>query len=316
MDIIDDLNRFPRDLKYPVMAIGVFDGVHRGHQTILERLVERAREKQGVSIVLTFFPHPQKVISPADAPPLLQTLEQKERMLEQLAVDILVRLPFTRRLSLYSPETFAHRILHNHGIREIHVGSNFRFGHRRTGDFETLKGLGREFKFDVYEIEQVRFRTGRISSTFIRHTLQLGRVALAKRLLGRPYQILGTVVRGTGQGRPLGFPTANLGPDNELIPANGVYATRTYLNSEEYVSVTNVGHRPTLHQESGSRPVVETHLLDFDENVYGQAMKLNFCLRLRAEKKFQGVEQLKKQIEKDTRETRKYWARIQKILKE
>ena len=316
MDIIDDLNCFPRDLTYPVMAIGVFDGVHRGHQRILKRLVERAHEKQGVSIVLTFFPHPQKVISPVDAPPLLQTLEQKERMIEQLAVDILVRLPFTRRLSLYSPELFANRILRNHGIQEIHVGSDFRFGHRRTGDLEMLRALGRELEFEVYKIEPVRFRNGRISSTHIRNTVQLGRVALVMRLLGRPYQILGTVVRGTGQGGLLGFPTANLDSDNELLPANGVYATRTYVNGEECASVTNIGHRPTLHQESDPTPVVESHLLDFDENLYGQTMKLDFCLRLRAEKKFQDVEQLKKQIEKDVRKARKYWARSQSILKE
>lgn len=306
----------PVELAYPVMSIGIFDGVHRGHQKILKRLVERAGEKQGVAVVLTFFPHPRKVISSVDAPPLLQTWEQKEKLLDGLAVDILVRLPFTRNLSLCSPEEFSRKILGGRGIEEIHVGSNFRFGHRRTGNVGTLKALGRELGFDVYEIGPVQFREDRISSTSIRKALQLGKVELVKRLLGRPYQVLGTVIRGAGQGGPLGFRTANLDTENELVPAEGVYATRTYLNGQEYASVTNIGYRPTLHRKSSSEPVVETHLLDFTDKVYGQHVKLDFYLRLRAEKKFRNVEQLKQQIKKDIRETREYWVRIQKIAKE
>ncbi|MFQ5928216.1 MAG: bifunctional riboflavin kinase/FAD synthetase [Acidobacteriota bacterium] len=316
MRIIDNLTQFPQLLNYPIVAIGVFDGLHRGHQIILQRLVERARQKQGTSVLLTFFPHPQKVISPGDAPPLLQTEAQKERMLEELDVDIMVRLPFTRKLSLYTPAQFAREVLHNHGIREIHVGSNFRFGHQRSGDLQTLKSLGQEFQFEVHEIRPVYFRDNRISSTSIRSLLRDGRVALARRLLGRPYQISGIVVRGSEKGIQLGFPTANLDPENELIPAPGVYASRAHLNGELFPSVTNVGYRPTLYQKSNSRPVIETHLLDFDENVYGKPMKLEFCLRLRAEKKFENVRDLRKQIGRDVQETRKYAARLAKILKE
>ena len=313
MQIVDDLAQFSPSLSYPVMTIGVFDGVHRGHQVILQQLVKRAQEKEGTSILLTFTPHPQKIISPDNAPPLLQTELQKNRILEELHLDMIVCLPFTRELSLLTPSEFARQILQNHGIREIHVGSNFRFGHRRSGDIESLKSLGPEFHFEVYEFKPVDFRGTRISSSYIRNLLREGRVALAKRLLGRPYQIQGTVVRGSGKGMELGFPTANLDPQNELIPANGVYATRAHLNGKTYPSVTNVGVRPTLHERAQGCPVVEPHLLDFKENVYGKSMKLDFCFRLRAEKKFKGVDELQKQIGKDVEGTRKYLQRIKGI---
>ncbi len=312
MQIVADLAHFPQSLNYPVMTIGVFDGVHRGHQVILRQVVKRAQEKEGTSILLTFTPHPQKIISPDSAPPLLQTELQKNRILEELHLDMIVCLPFTRKLSLLTPEEFAHQILHNHGIREIHVGNNFRFGHRRSGDIETLKSLGPEFQFGVYEIEPVYFRGTRVSSSYIRNSLREGRVALAKRLLGRPYQIQGAVVRGSGKGMELGFPTANLDLQNELVPTNGVYATLAHLNGKTYPSVTNVGVRPTLHERADS-PVVEPHLLDFRENVYGKSMKLDFCFRLRSEKKFKGVDELQKQIGKDVEETRKYLKRIKGI---
>ncbi len=310
MRIVDDLASFPPSLNFPVMTIGVFDGVHRGHQVILRQVVKRALEREGTSILLTFTPHPQKIISPNDAPPLLQTEHQKHGILEELNLDMIVCLPFTRKLSLLTPAEFAHQILHNHGIREIHVGSNFHFGHRRSGDIETLKSLGPEFRFGVYEIEPVYFRGTRISSSYIRDSLREGRVALARRLLERPYQIQGTVVRGSGKGMELGFPTANLDSENELIPANGVYATLAHLNGKTYPSVTNVGVRPTLHERTQGSPVVEPHLLDFKEDIYVKWMKLDFFFRLRAEKKFTGVDELKKQIARDIEVTRKYLRRI------
>lgn len=316
MRVIEDLSQFPKPLSYPVMAIGVFDGVHRGHQAILKSLLERTREKKGTSVLLTFSPHPQKIISSGDAPPLLQTQEQKEELLRKLKIDILVRLPFTRSLSLYTPEQFALKILYNHGIREIFVGSNFRFGHRRSGDVAMLRSMGEKFGFEVHEINPVYFRGTRISSTLVRKLLREGRVSLAKRMLNRPYQIQGIVVRGAGKGIQLGFPTANLEVENELIPANGVYAGRVEIDGKVFPSVTNIGHRPTLHQRAGERPVVETHLLDFREDVYGRPIKLELCLRLRPEKKFSGPAELRKQIERDIKKTRKYRTRICRILEE
>ena len=314
MQIIEDLTRFPTSLSYPVMTIGVFDGVHLGHQLILQRLTERAKKKNGTSVLLTFTPHPQKIISPAQAPLLLQTRHQKEKILETLDVDIMLRLPFTRRLSLYSPSEFALQILHNLGIREIHVGSNFRFGHRRSGDIAALTSLGTEYRFQVHEIAPVHHRGTRISSSNIRSLLAAGNATLARHLLGRPYQVEGIVVRGSGKGAQLAFPTANLGLENELIAATGVYVTRAHLNGKTYMAVTNIGNRPTICEQSTDKPVVEPHLLDFKENIYGKRMKLDLCFRLRAEKKFDSVEELKRQIGKDVERTRRYIKKLTELL--
>ena len=269
MLIIEDFGQLPEHLQYPVLTIGVFDGVHLGHQAILRRVIERAQEKDGSSLLLTFVPHPQKVISSTDAPLLLQSDEQKQRILQQFRIDIMIKVPFTRKISLYSPEQFARDVLYNHGVREIYVGGNFRFGHRRSGDFATLKALGRKFRFAVHKIQPVQFRTVPVSSTRIRQLLKQGDVSLAKRLIGRPYQLHGTVVRGSRKGVALGFPTANLDPENELIPAVGVYASRAHVDANPYVSVTNVGYRPTLHQDYDQGPVVETHLLNFEGSFTG-----------------------------------------------
>ena len=314
MQIIEDLAEFPPSLSYPVMSIGVFDGVHLGHQLILQRLTERAKRMEGTSVILTFTPHPQKIISPARAPLLLQTRQQKEKILEGLEVDIMLRLPFTRRLSLYSPPEFARQVLHDHGIREIHVGSNFRFGHQRSGDIGTLTSLGEEYRFQVHEIDPVYHGETRISSSYIRSLLAAGGVALARHLLGRPYQVEGIVVRGSGKGAQLSFPTANLELENELVPASGVYITRAHLNGKTYSAVTNIGIRPTLSDQTTDKPVVEPHLLDFEENIYGKHMKLDLCFRLRAEKKFDGVEELKRQIGKDVTRTRRYMKKLTEIL--
>ncbi len=309
MKIIDHPDQLGR-LPHPLMAIGVFDGIHLGHQAVLRSLVKRSRESQGTSILLTFHPHPQKVISPPDAPLLLLTFRQKEEMLAQLDIDIIVRLPFTRELSLRTPEQFAQTILRGYGIREIHVGTNFRFGRDRCGDFQMLRSLGGKFQFQVYETEPVCFRNLPVSSTRIRTLLREGRVSLARRLLNRRYQIRGTVVRGARRGVEIGFPTANVEPENELIPANGVYAGQAHVNGVTYTSVTNIGYRPTLHEHGCGRPVVETHLLGFEGTLYGKLLIIDFCLRLRPEKKFDSALSLRKQIERDVGVTRKYLAKV------
>ncbi len=316
MLVVDGLDQLPPALDYPVMAIGVFDGIHAGHQVVLQRLVDRARSQGGISLLLTFAPHPQKVISPSDAPCLLQTRGQKVEFLEQFAIDVMIQLPFTRRLSLYTPEQFAHHILSNCGIREIYVGKTFRFGHGRAGDFGRLGKLGERYGFRVFPLEPVCFRNLPISSTRIRNLLGEGRVALAKRLLNRAYSIQGTVVRGSAKGRELGFPTANLETKNELIPANGVYFTRAWFNRKAHLSVTNIGFRPTLYESSGQKLVMETHLPDFQENLYGKSIRLDFCLRIREEKRFDGLEALKLRIGKDILGARSYARRAFPFLVE
>ncbi len=313
MQIIDDLNHLPPGLPYPVATIGVFDGLHLGHQAIVRRVVQRAREVGGTGILLTFSPHPQKIISPADAPSLLQLPVQKHRLLRELGLDILVRFPFSRQVSRFSPKRFVRDVLGSRGVKEIHVGSNFRFGYGRAGDFKTLESLGRKFGFEVFAIDSVRFRGQRVSSTVVRKLLGQGRVALCRRLLNRPYQILGTVVRGSGRGADLGFPTANLQPASELIPATGVYVTRATVNGAVFVGATNVGYRPTLG-EPADKPVVETYLLDADCDVYGEFMALDFWCRLRSERRFSNLDALKRQLGSDVRLARKYGIKADSVL--
>ncbi len=313
MQIIDDLKKLPPRLPYPVATIGVFDGLHLGHQAIVKRVVERAREMNGTGILLTFSPHPQKIISPADAPSLLQLPVQKHRLLREMDLDILVRFPFSRQVSRFSPERFVRDVLGSHGMKEIHVGSNFRFGYGRAGDFMTLESLGRKFGFDVYSIDSVRFRGQRVSSTVVRKLLGQGRVALCRRLLDRPYQILGTVVRGSGRGADLGYPTANLQPASELIPATGVYVTRATVNGAVFVGATNIGYRPTLG-EPADKPLVETYLLDADCDLYGEFMTLDFWYRLRAERRFSNLAALRRRVGCDVRMARKYGMKSDSVL--
>ena len=259
----------------------------------------------GTAVLLTFTPHPQKVISPMNAPPLLQMPHQKECILSELGIDVLVRVPFSRPLSRFSPEKFVRDVLVAYGIREIYVGNNFRFGYKRAGSYETLVSLGQKLRFGVHSVDPVCFRGKRVSSTAIRDLLSHGRVALCRRLLNRPYQILGTVVRGAGKGTDLGFPTANIQPTSELVPANGVYVTIASVDGVAVIGATNIGCRPTLG-ESRIEPVVETHLLDVDYDLYGKSIELDFWVRLRQERCFQSVNELKVQVGRDLGLTRKY----------
>lgn len=314
MEIYSGVEHLPTPLPFPVAAIGVFDGLHVGHQMVIRALVERARKNQGIAMLLTFTPHPQKIIASSQAPPLLQTSEQKREILQDLGVDILLKLPFTRRLSLYSPEKFALEILVESGIAEVHVGRNFRFGHRRSGDFSTLERLGAKLGFRVFGFPQVTFRGERISSTRIRKLLGQGRVELAARLLGRPYEVCGTVVRGAGQGRRLGFPTANLKIENELSPAGGVYATRLAFEGRKHCAATNIGLRPTLTGDRAAAQTIESHVLDFEGDLYGKFVRLEFCLKLRDERRFQSPEELALQVSRDLERVRRYETRREEAV--
>lgn len=315
MLLVESLKGIPTSLNYPVIAIGVFDGVHRGHQQIIRKMVARTHERNGTAILLSFFPHPQKVIASGDAPALLQTFQQRAELLEELGIDILLRLPFTRRLSLSTPEEFVKDVLLPTGVVEVHVGGNFRFGHRRAGGLETLAALGSTYGFEVHHTEPIYFRGRRVSSTRVRNLIKEGRVSLAKRLLGRPYEVRGNVVRGARKGEGLGFPTANLKTENELLPATGVYVTRVHTGEYTYLGATNVGFRPTVHGYVASEPTIETHLFDFSGNLYGQEMTVEFCFRLRDEKKFDGLESLIRQVQVDIHRCGRYLERIKPLLK-
>jgi riboflavin kinase/FMN adenylyltransferase len=284
-------------LPSPVATIGNFDGVHRGHLRILETVVSRAQALSGTAVVVTFHPHPQKVLHPDSAPRLICTRTQKLRLLEEAGMDALLEIPFTREFSGISPATFVAQFLAGGlGAQEIHIGRNFRFGRDREGDFAALEEIGRRHGIQIEAVAGVRHDGERISSSRVRQALAGGAIRLATEMLGREPELEGKVVHGDGRGRVLGFPTANLEIENELIPLTGVYATRLAVKGSWLPSVTNIGSRPTF---PGATPAIETHVLGFSEDIYGESVRLRLVERLRDEMRFKGVEELKARIASD-----------------
>ncbi len=285
------------------VTVGNFDGVHRGHQTLVAQAVARARESGGEAVVLTFEPHPARVLRPERAPAALSTLDQKEELLDGLGVDRLAVLPFDREVAALSPEDFARDVLAGAlGARHVVVGASFRFGRRREGDAHRLAELGRALGFSVSALPPVLERGGPVSSSRVREELARGDLRAARDLLGRPYFVDASVVRGDGRGRTLGVPTANLEPENEVLPARGVYAGRCRTPGGGFhAAVVNLGERPTF---GGGRVTVEAHLLDFDGDLYGARVRLEFHARLRDEERFAGTEALVARIREDVERAR------------
>jgi riboflavin kinase/FMN adenylyltransferase len=288
-----------------VVTVGNFDGVHRGHQALVKAAVDGAQAAGGVSVVLSFDPHPSRVLSPDRAPEALVTVDQKEELLAGLGVDRLVLLPFTVELSSRTPADFAQTVLGRAlGARRVVVGTNFRFGRGRSGDVALLKHLGRELGFDVLAVEPVFHEGAPISSTRIREALARGAVGAARDLLGRPFFVDGDVVHGEGRGRTIGIPTANLALRNETLPRPGVYAAtcRILPAGGPRAAVVNLGRRPTF---GGGETTLEAHLLDFDRDLYGASLRVEFRERLRDEKRFDGPEALVRQIRDDIEAARR-----------
>lgn len=282
-----------------VLAIGNFDGIHLGHQAILRQAVSRAGQTHGVATALTFEPPPLKVLRPESAPKRLSTNAQRTEWFRFVGLESAVVLPFTVELSKLSPADFVDRILTGDLlVRAVLVGENFRFGHRQGGDVALLRELGKRAGFEVITIPPVVYRGEIVSSTVIRREIAEGDVTHAGRLLGRPFVLTGEVVSGTGTGRKTTVPTLNLQPEQELLPARGVYITRTVLDggTRSYRSVTNIGTRPTF---SGSSLTVETHLLETPGELEARRMEIRFWKRLRDEKKFARPEELRAQIGRD-----------------
>jgi riboflavin kinase/FMN adenylyltransferase len=292
-----------------VASIGNFDGVHLGHRRILEAVVARAREVGRPSLAITFEPHPLTVLRPDQAPPRLQTLRQKEEAIEATGVESLLVIPFTRDFSLTEPEDFVREFLCGRlAIAELLLGGHFAFGRGKRGDLALLQRLGSGCRFTAEGVEEVFFEGAPISSTRIRDAIGEGKVARAAAMLGREYEIVGIVARGDGRGREIGFPTINVAPENELHPANGVYLTRIDIHSfgDRFDSVTNVGRRPTLYEDYAT--TIETHVLDFTAEVYGDRVRLFFHDRLREEIRFPSVAALSEQIGRDVDAARAYFA--------
>ena len=296
-----------------VVAIGNFDGVHLGHRRLLEYCIGLARESGAVATAVTFEPPPLKVLRPESAPPRISTNEQRMKWFEELGLEASVVLPFTTELARMEPEDFVDEILVRQlEVRAVVVGDNFRFGHRHAGDVKFLRELGMRNGFDVIVHEPVVLDGEIVSSTLIRKLIGEGRVTRAARMLGRAFVLTGEVVTGTGTGRKFTFPTLNLRAEQELLPAKGVYITRTVLDGEarSHRSVTNVGMRPTFN---GTGLTVETHLLDYSVDFSPKRIEVRFWKRLREEKKFSGPEELKAQIAKDIDGANGFFSRLRRV---
>jgi riboflavin kinase/FMN adenylyltransferase len=298
-----DIIHFPDDPRpprwsHPVLALGNFDGVHRGHRKILDRLMRVAGERNATAVVMTFDPHPPRIVRPDKAPPLLMTKAQKLEALRAAGVQGAAIVRFTPELSRWDPEMFVRIVMVDWlGVGEVWVGANFLFGHDRAGNFTLLRALGARYGFKAEKIDPVRYKDFVVSSTRIRRLVAEGRVDEAGALLGHQYFIDGIVVTGDARGRTIGFPTANLCTENELLPPNGVYATTATIGGVVWPSVTNVGVRPTV--DDSGRVLVETHILGFDADLYGAPLRVGFVQRLRDERAFESLDLLKAQIAAD-----------------
>lgn len=300
-----------------VATIGNFDGVHRGQRVILDRAVARAQELGVPAVVVTFDPHPLSVLAPERAPIPLTTPKQKEALLEEAGITEMIVIRFTPEFSRVPARAFVKDFLHDKlGLQEIYVGAGFVFGQGREGNLELLRGMGEELDFSAHGVEEVMHGGERISSTRIRRTLAEGKVAEAVELLGRPYSISGVIARGDRMGQKLGWPTINVVPDNKLLPTDGVYVCRVFFPNypATFDCVTNIGTRPTVYENY--QRVVESHVLDFKANVYGQRVDLHFHKRLREEKIFPTVMDLSAQIGRDVEATREYFANRRRVEQE
>jgi riboflavin kinase/FMN adenylyltransferase len=302
------LDNLPEDIKNPVVTIGNFDGVHWAHQAIFKKVIERAKDRNGTSVVITFEPHPIKVMSPDKARPLITLLEQKRELVINQGIDIFLLIRFTREFAAIPARDFVKDILVGKlGIKEIVVGYDYAFGHRREGNIKLLKELGQQFNFEVHQVSPVYVRKSLVSSTSIRNLIMDGRVSEAKQLLGRNYQIRGEIIRGKDRGGPLlGCPTANLRLVDELIPKEGVYVVTVDLDGKIYQGLTNIGYNPTFKDKTLS---VETHILDLSADILGKKIKINFLCRLRDEKTFASVKELSKQISRDIEQAREFFSK-------
>src|SRR5579871_5435969 len=312
MRIFRSLEEVPPEFGPTIVSVGNFDGIHCGHQRVLQEIVERARQSNSKAMAVTFEPHPFRILRPDVTPRLITPLLKKEALLAETGIDALLEIPFTRDFSMTTPEDFARNILAGTlHAKEVHEGDNFHFGHKAQGTTARLKELGGKFGFDVHVYPVMMVRGIPVSSSQIRTQLTAGNVSMARHLLGRVFSITGAPGRGRGYGHKYTVPTINLSRYDDLVPGNGVYLTRTRVDNEIFNSVTNVGLRPTFGDESFA---IETHLLDFHPlDVTAQTeVEISFLKWRRPEIKFRSIEALKAQIGEDVRRARRYFALVGK----
>lgn len=285
-----------------VLTVGTFDGVHKGHRTLMDTVVDKAKARDARSVIVTFDPHPREIINPGSAGiRLLTTLQERCEILEDLGIDLMVVIPFDRDFSLLSSEEFVRDIIHKKiGVSEFVIGYDHHFGKDREGSIDTIRRLGKQLGFDSYVVSKQEVGDHTVSSTAIRKALrEEGDVELATELLGRHYMLNGTVVHGDKRGKLLGFPTANLRPQhpNKVVPLDGVYAVKVRFNGHFYAGMMNIGTRPTF--DDGEERTLEVNIFDFDQDIYGKSLQVRFLKRIRDEMKFSGKEELIERLEKD-----------------
>jgi riboflavin kinase/FMN adenylyltransferase len=299
LQVIHGAAEFPTADRKVSLAIGMFDGVHLGHQQVIRQAIADAEQHEGVAIVVTFDQHPNTIVAPQRVPPLIYSLPQKLRAVASLDADAALLVHFDEAFSQQPGEVFIRQLARDFApLHSITVGSSFTFGHKRDGNVELLKNLGAELNFEVHGIAAVSLDNEPVSSTRIRETIRSGALDRAAEMLGRKYALAGSVVRGDSIGRKFGFPTANLDSTGRALPPNGVYAVHAYVRGERHRAVLNIGIRPTLTSPT-PQPRVEAHLLNFSADIYGEEIELTFVQKLRDEQRFPSIDMLRAQIQRD-----------------
>ncbi len=302
MKVIYEIGRIKK-FKNPVLAIGVFDGLHLGHQLVIKKVVRTAKKIRGTSVVLTFFPHPHPVLTDAKNFPLLISLKQRLGLIENLGVDVCIVVNFTKDFSNLTASDFVKDFLIKKiNPREIFVGSDFAFGKDKSGNAELLERLGRSYGFKTRQIPPFKIGGRVVSSTLIRGLITKGELKKASLFLGRPVTILGRVVKGKGKGRVLGFPTANIYPSFKVMPKSGVYAVKMILKKRKFPGMAFIRNSP--------KPAFEVHIFNFREDIYSEEIEVEFYNKIRTIKRFKKPDSLKKQIEDDEKKARKFFRKI------
>ena len=308
MRIVNQAAELKTDGRKVCVAIGVFDGVHLGHQQVIRQTLADAEQHEALAVVVTFDQHPNAVVAPERVPPLIYSLPQKLRAVEALGADAICLIHFDKTFSRQTGEEFVRKLAHDFGhLQSVCVGSEFTFGHKRSGNVALLRELGAELRFTVHGLAAVSLDGQVVSSTRIRETVRSGQLDFASQMLGRGYALAGVVIRGAQLGRKLGFPTANLDVRGLVLPPNGVYAVHARVGEKLFRAALNIGLRPTVGAALAQQ--VEAHLLDFDGDLLGQELEITFVEKLREEQKFPSLEALQAQIARDIEETRQLFSR-------
>ena len=300
MKIIEGLKALKRQSRPSIVTIGVFDGLHIGHRAIIKKVAAEAKKSGSTSVAITFDPHPIKVLGSGHSVPSLISLKHRIRLIEELGIDTLLVIKFTRSLSRMSPEKFIKNVLIGKlRVKRLFVGENFYFGKGADAGAANLQDIAKGRGFEVTVVRSVKSGTHIVSSSLIRKFIREGRLREAERLLGRPVSVLGTIVKGSGIARGLGCPTANINPHHEVIPPRGVYAVRARLGKRSLRGILNIGFRPTFYSSRDKEPTIEVHLFAFNGNIYNKDIEVYFVKKIRDERKFRSKAALIKQITAD-----------------